>query len=221
VRRVLRSHAEARASYNAMSRWYDALANRSEAPLRELGLDLLDVRTGEWVLEIGCGTGHGLVRLARDVGAEGGVVGVDISDGMARLATERVRGAESDARVSVCVGDGERLCLAQRSFDAVFMSFTLELFDTPLIPRVLDQCRAVLRSGGRIGVVALSSQEAGRGLPVRLYEWLHDLAPRWIDCRPIPVIDILVRSGFRIREVRQAVMWGLPVGVVTASAEGP
>ena len=217
VRRVLRSHAEARVAYNALSGWYDALANRSEAPFRRQGLELLDVRPGERVLEIGYGTGHGLVWIARAVGAAGAVVGLDISDGMARIAAGRARGAGVGERVAVCVGDGARLCFAPGSFDAIFMSFTLELFDTPLIPGVLAGCRATLRQGGRISVVALSRPEGKVGLPVRLYEWLHDLAPRRIDCRPIPVAEILTKGGFRIQEVRRGSLWGLPVSVIKAS----
>jgi ubiquinone/menaquinone biosynthesis C-methylase UbiE len=217
VRRVPRTHTEARAFYNRLSRWYDALANRSEAPHREMGLGLLDAQPGERVLEIGCGTGHGLLRLARDVGGDGMAVGLDVSDGMARVTAERLRGAGFAARVAVCVGDGARLCYARETFDAIFMGFTLELFDTPLLPSVVEGCRALLKLGGRFGVVALSRPRGRVGLPVRIYEWFHDLAPRWIDCRPIPVAEVLTRHGFEIREAQRGVMWGLPVDVVVAS----
>jgi demethylmenaquinone methyltransferase/2-methoxy-6-polyprenyl-1,4-benzoquinol methylase len=58
VLRVFQTKDQTRAFYNKISRVYDLLADRSEAPVRRAGLELLKARSGEKVLEIGCGTGH-------------------------------------------------------------------------------------------------------------------------------------------------------------------
>ena len=76
-----------------MSRWYDTLVGGSEKKLTDAGLQKLGVQKGEKVLEIGFGTGHAILALARTVGKLGRVYGVDISEGMLNVAQERVRQA--------------------------------------------------------------------------------------------------------------------------------
>ena len=218
--RVPRSKEEAQATYDRLSRWYDLLAAGSEGPHVEAGIRMLDVQEGERVLEIGFGTGRGLVALARDAGTSGRVYGLDISSGMAREARRRLEEAGVDDRVRLMLGDGARLPLAGGSIDAVFMSFTLELFDTPRLQPVLNGCARVLRPDGRLCVVSLAKR--GRGsATVRLYEWVHEMVPRWVDCRPIPVREVLERVGFEIVEIDRRSMWTLPVYVLLArSADG-
>jgi demethylmenaquinone methyltransferase/2-methoxy-6-polyprenyl-1,4-benzoquinol methylase len=213
ITRVERSRAEARQAYNAMSRWYDLLAGWSEREYRERGQELLAVREGERVLEIGPGTGHALVDLARAAGRPGHVYGIDIAEGMIAVARERVREAGLAERVTPVLGDGARLPFRSSSFDALFMSFTLELFDTPHIPLVLGECRRVLRPEGRLGVVSLSKASGG-GLTVQLYEWVHEQFPKYVDCRPILVQHAMEQAGFSIQNAEQRRMWGLPVKIV-------
>jgi predicted methyltransferase len=55
------------------------MADYSEAPARQAGLDLLAVQPGEKVLEVGFGTGHCLVALAQAVAPTGKVYGIDIA----------------------------------------------------------------------------------------------------------------------------------------------
>jgi ubiquinone/menaquinone biosynthesis C-methylase UbiE len=215
IARVRRSRREARDSYDRLSRWYDLLAGRSERKHAEAGLGMLAAREGESILEVGSGTGHGLVSLARSVGEAGKVVGADVSRGMMREARRKVGGAGVPPCVKLCCADGEKLPFRETSFDGVFMSFTLELFDTPDIPAVLDECFRVLRPGGRICVVTMAGTEKP-GVMVRLYMWFHEKLPALADCRPILAEEAMRKAGFRVRDVASASMWGLPVGIVLA-----
>jgi demethylmenaquinone methyltransferase/2-methoxy-6-polyprenyl-1,4-benzoquinol methylase len=210
ISRVTRTKAEARRTYDRLSRWYDALAGPSERRFTMRGLELLRVQPGERVLEIGCGTGHALVQLARTAGR---AYGVDLSVGMEAVARRRIAAAGWAGAVHLGLADAARLPFAASAFDATFMSFTLELFDTPEIPLVLAECRRVLRPGGRLGVVSLARAD---NLAVRLYEWAHRHFPQAVDCRPILVQNVLEQSGFHINAHEAAAMWGLPVDIVVA-----
>ena len=97
------------------------------------------------------------------------------------------------------------------------MSFTLELFDTPEIPRVLAECQRVLRPGGRVVVVAVSkvANKGTPGLVLKAFEWTHRHFPNLMDCRPIFVSRALEAAGFRVAEKRIEHMW-VPVEIVMA-----
>jgi ubiquinone/menaquinone biosynthesis C-methylase UbiE len=213
IKPVTRSKSEARASYNRLSRWYDWLAGSSEKKFRQLGLQLLDARTGELVLEIGVGTGHALLSLATAVGPTGQVYGLDISERMLAITHERLRRAGLAERVALCLGDGAHLPFTNGRFDAMFMSFTLELFDTAEIPRLLQQCRAALRPNGRIVTVSLVKKQK---TAVRLYEWFHEKLPVLLDCRPIYAQAELAQAGFTVHQQSRLSMWGLPVEILLA-----
>ena len=216
ITRVPRSKEAARASYNRLSRWYDMIAGGSERKFREKGLDLLSVSAGETVLEVGCGTGHSLQALSPKVGPNGRVYGLDLSDGMLMQARSRLDKSRAGQWVSLQCGDAVCLPFPAESFDALFMSFTLELFDTPELPMVLAECQRVLKQGGRLSVVALAKKKK---LAVSLYEWFHMRLPDYVDCRPIYTRELLTEAGFHMVEAIELVMWGLPVDVIMACKE--
>ncbi|SER86595.1 class I SAM-dependent methyltransferase [Natrinema salaciae] len=215
ITRVDRSKRDAIAWYDRISPWYDALVGRFDRRPRNRGIALLNAEPGERALEVGFGTGRALVSFADGVGSDGHVVGLDSSSGMSAVARERVAAADVTDRVSIVQGDAERLPFDGDAFDAVFASFTLELFDTPSLPRVLGEWRRVLRDDGRLGVVALSTRDGG--LVTRAYERLHEAFPRYADCRPIFVRELLEENEFDAVEAETRPLWGLTVEIVVAT----
>jgi len=215
VSRVTRSKAEAKSAYDRMSRWYDLFSRQSEKKFTEMGLNRLAAKEGETILEIGFGTGHSVVDLASKVGDSGRVYGIDLSSGMGIITRKRVKQAGLLGTVGLSLGDAFRLPFKAESFDAIFISFTLELFDTPEISVVLLECKRVLQDEGRLCIVAMSKRD-DTGLMVRLYEWAHEKFPAYADCRPILVGKEVTDAGFEISDIAQESMWGLPVEVVLA-----
>jgi len=211
---VNRSKESARQSYNRLSRWYDLIAGGTEKKYRDRGLEKLSAQPAEKILEIGFGTGHCLVALAKAVGSTGRVIGLDISDGMLAIARERLQKEGLNDRVDLHLGDAAKLeFIEANTLNGVFMSFTLELFDNPEIPRVLQDCHRVLQPGRRLAVVSMTKTNPP-GIAVRIYEWFHEYMPDYADCRPIFGRQALEQSGFAIQDVSVSSMWGLPVEIV-------
>jgi demethylmenaquinone methyltransferase/2-methoxy-6-polyprenyl-1,4-benzoquinol methylase len=201
--------------YDRISRVYDVLADRSEHAIRDCGIRALALSAGERVLEVGFGTGHGLVAMARAVGATGLVCGVDLSAGMAAIARERLE-RDGCHGVALVIGDARALGFCAHRFDAIFFSFTLERFGAE-IPQVLSEARRMLRRGGRLGVVAMDdAMEPGPASPV--YQWLHQHFPHAVDCAPIDVTGVLGKAEFTVETVHAARIWTLPVKAVVARA---
>lgn len=206
-----------RAFYDRISHVYDLIADAGEHAIRDVGVEALHVSPGERVLEIGFGTGHGLLHLADAVGTSGHVYGVEISSGMIDVAHRRIDAADT-RNVTLLVGDARSLCFGNDAFDAVFMSFTLELLDAE-ISLVLAEIRRVLRRKGRLSVVAMATSEHG-GAMIGLYQWMHRHWPHIVDCRPIDVLGVLRGAGFDAYATESATICGLPV-VAAAAVKQP
>ncbi len=203
-----------------MSRWYDLMVGPFEGRSSEAGRQALAPWPGETVLEIGFGSGRGLVGLARAVGSSGHVAGVDISRGMCAVARARVRRARLGSHVQLVRGDAASLPFRAAAFDAALLSFTLELFGEQEMPALLAECRRVLRPGGRLCVVAMAARVRPSAM-LRLYTWLHERLPQYVDCRPIDIRGTLERAGFRVVSASELSMAGLPVGIVVARGAWP
>jgi len=134
------------------------------------------------------------------------------------ISKKRLERAGLEDRVKLFCGDAASLPFDDSTFNAVFMSFTLELFDTPEIPKVLEQIKRVLVQEGRLVVISMS-KENGESIFLKLYEWAHRKWPKYIDCRPIFLEQSLGDSGYEIKMKEKVKLFGLPIEIVVAKKE--
>lgn len=212
---VDRTKEEAKRFYDRISRYYDYFTLAFERKYAEMALEGLSIREGETVLEIGFGTGHCLKRIAELVGQMGKAYGIDISSGMMGITRRRIEKGGLANRVDLRLGDAVSLPFNDSKLDAVFMSFTLELFDTPEILKVLKQILRVLKPGGRFGVASMS-KENGKSILLLFYEWMHSKWPKYIDCRPIYVEQSIIEAGYTVRSKKKVILFRLPGEVIIA-----
>jgi ubiquinone/menaquinone biosynthesis C-methylase UbiE len=123
-------------------------------------------------------------------------------------------------RAELFCGDATCLPFNESAFDAVFMSFTLEVFDTPEIPTVLAQIKKVLKPGGRLGIVAMS-KENGKSVFVKVYEGIHKKCPKYLGSRPIYAEQYLIDAGYQIRSKEKIKIFRLPAEIIVAIKATP
>ena len=151
--------------------WRPALGRVLKGPLgpsmggeHRLARELLRIEPGNGatVLDIACGTGNFSRRFARDVGPDGLVIGIDVSETMLARAVRDTLAAGLE-NVAYVRGDAEAPLFADGSFDAVCCFAALHLFSDPM--GALDRMHAALRPGGRLAILT-SARRAPRVLSV-------------------------------------------------------
>ena len=218
ILRVYRTKEQAKRTYDKISRIYDLITGPFERKFRDMGLNQLDVKEGETVLEIGFGTGHCLEEIAKRVGENGKAYGIDISSRMLDITRERMEKKRLADTVELYCGDAMSMPYEDNMFDVVFMSFTLELFDTPEIPAVLKEIKRVLKPKGRLGAVSMSKED-GESWLLKAYEWIHKNFPVIADCRPIYVEKSIRDAGYSIKSREKIKLFGLPGEIVVTGRQ--
>ncbi len=98
------------------------------------------------MLDVGCGTGYLARMMARTVGPEGSVLGVDPSVPMIRYAREHTR----EAGCVFTEGFAEDLDAPESAFDVVVTSLAVHHFPEEKRGQAIKEMFRVLRPGGRV-----------------------------------------------------------------------
>ncbi len=120
---------------------------RAIGDIGELGLSAAAARPGEQAIDIGCGTGDTTAALARAVGLDGHVLGVDISGTLIAAA----RSYRLDNATFV-VGDAATHPFQAGHYDLVFSRFGVMFFADPVA--AFRNIRRALKPGGRLVFIA-------------------------------------------------------------------
>ena len=143
-------HAEyAKQAYDRVAGDYDDLFSGHMTHVNAR-LDLaLQLRGGQRVADLACGTGVGTVEMARAV-APGEVIGVDYSEGMLAEARERARHAGVSVSFRHARAEEFIAQAASATFDVVSMRFVFAYLDWR---SVLPGMGRLVTPGGRVGVI--------------------------------------------------------------------
>ncbi len=178
-----------------------------------LALEVAGIRDGMRVLEVATGSGEMFRRLVR-ANRAGATIGFDLSPNMAHRTYHRIRREFPGADTLCQAVDARFMPYSDRSFDAVFCCYLLELLGADDILQALSEMRRVLRPGGRMALVCIGDNTQ---LFNRIYKFAGGLVPafwgRQVACHAPELIEA---ADFRIIDDRQIKQAFYPSRVIVA-----
>ncbi len=177
--------------YRLVAPTHDLAAKILESKARSLGLELLSIADGEAFLEVAVGTGLSFTRVLR-ANTTGINVGIDLSPAMLNRAKRKVQ--KIGAHAELLVGDAYQLPFESESFDALLNSYMFDLLPEDDFPGVLSEFFRVLRPGGRLVMMNLTTAES---TPQKLWDTIYSIYPPLLGgCRGVRVSPALKTMGF-------------------------
>jgi demethylmenaquinone methyltransferase/2-methoxy-6-polyprenyl-1,4-benzoquinol methylase len=123
---------------------------------RKKTMQLINVQKGDHALDLCCGTADWTIALAREVGADGKVVGLDFSKNMLSVGQQKVKELHL-SQVELIHGNAMSLPFEDDSFDYVTIGFGLR--NVPEYMQVLKEMHRVLKPGGKAVCLETSQPE--------------------------------------------------------------
>jgi demethylmenaquinone methyltransferase/2-methoxy-6-polyprenyl-1,4-benzoquinol methylase len=119
---------------------------------RRQAISTLRLKSGDTVVDIGCGTGNSLPPLHQAVGPNGTIIGIDLSEAMITQARKRVAANRWENVRLVCADAGQ--FDFPLGVDAVLSAYALTL--VPDCGRIIASACEALVPGGRLAVLDMA-----------------------------------------------------------------
>ena len=160
-----------------------------ENSLRRMEVNLAQVKSGDCVLEVGCGTGTLTLAAKQQTGPSGKVFGIDIIPEMIEIS--KGKAAQASLDVTFQLGSIDKIPFHDNQFDAVMCSFMIFHMSEEVRRKGIAEIYRVLKPQGRLMVLdlALPAHGVSRAIAKVLFKFMlkHDLKE---------LLPIMESSGF-------------------------
>ncbi len=157
---------------------------------------LAEIKEGQHVLDVACGTGRGTVGLAQAVGATGRVNALDLTQAMLDQAQAKIEQLGLQDRVYFRQGNARELPFPDETFDVVYNGYMFDLIPLDSFLPILKEFYRVLKPGGKLVLVNMSKPDARK----TFYETVYEKGWAVMPCRPVLMVPYLEPTGFTVTQ---------------------
>jgi demethylmenaquinone methyltransferase/2-methoxy-6-polyprenyl-1,4-benzoquinol methylase len=187
-----------RKAYDARSWVYSKVVAPREHANHLLAIQQANIQPGEKVLEVAVGPGLTLVELAKKVGKDTKVYGVDLSSRMLQLAQNKMH-QTGFTKFELREADCRELPYETDTFDVLFNGYMLDLIPLTELSMVVAEFKRVLKPGGRLILLNMSkidekitrAEELYMRLPAKFVLYFFGM------CRPVLMEGLVKEAGFQ------------------------
>jgi ubiquinone/menaquinone biosynthesis C-methylase UbiE len=134
-------------SLNYASDYYDFLTPAERSRFRRKQIDLVNLKEGENVLDVGCGTGVLSILAKITVGETGEVQGVDLAPRM--ISKAHTKSEKANLKIHFITASIDELPYSDEFFDVVISSLMFHHLPIEIKRKGLAEVYRVLKNGGR------------------------------------------------------------------------
>ena len=137
--------------------WWLERADREATQRPEHVLDVIGVREGMTVADVGCGSGYFSVRISKRVGPSGRVLATDLQPEMLALLKKKMGGDKALANITPILATDTDVNLPRAAVDIALMVDVYH--ELAHAPSTVAQIRAALRPGGKMVLVEYRAED--------------------------------------------------------------
>lgn len=179
--------------YGRIAPAYDLWARLTESKARDRCLELAAIQNGEDVLEVAVGTGLAFEKILA-ANPSGRNEGIDLTEAMLIRADRKAAKTQSN-NYRLRVGDAYDLEFPDESFDVLVNNYMFDLLPQQDFLTVLEEFKRVLRPGGRLAMVNMTTGERWYN---GIWERIYRINPALLGgCRGVSLVPLLEECGFR------------------------